>query len=62
MLDIENAKAELSQTEAANEVDNLAAKYDASPDAAVQDELAALKSKLGVAAADGGAADGPVEQ
>ncbi len=48
MLDIENAKAELSQTEAANEVDNLAAKYDASPDAAVQDELAALKAKLGV--------------
>ncbi len=48
MLDIENAKAELSQTEAANEVDSLAAKYDASPDAAVQDELAALKAKLGV--------------
>ncbi len=47
MLDIANAETELNQTAASSEVDNLAAKYDAAPDAAVQDELAALKAKLG---------------
>ena len=47
MLDMANAETELNQTAATSEVDSLAAKYDAAPDAAVQDELAALKAKLG---------------
>ena len=47
MLDMADAKTELNQTSASNEIENLAAKYDAAPDAAVQDELAALKAKLG---------------
>ncbi len=47
MLDIAAAEAELNSTSASSEVDSLSAKYDASPDAAVQDELAALKAKLG---------------
>ena len=47
MLDLANAETELNQTAATSEVQNLAAKYDAAPDAAVQDELAALKAKLG---------------
>ena len=47
MLDLANAETELNQTAASSEVENLAAKYDAAPDAAVQDELAALKAKLG---------------
>ena len=51
MLDMANAQTELNMTAASSEVDNLAAKYDAAPDAAVQDELAALKAKLGVTAA-----------
>ena len=50
MLDMANAQTELNTTAASSEVDNLAAKYDAAPDAAVQDELAALKAKLGVTA------------
>ena len=47
MLDMADAKTELNQTTASNELETLAAKYDAAPDAAVQDELAALKAKLG---------------
>ena len=47
MLDMADAKTELNQTTASNEIETLAAKYDAAPDAAVQDELAALKAKLG---------------
>jgi phage shock protein A len=62
MLDIANATTDLISNGPSNQIDDLAQKYEASPDAAVQDELAALKSKLGVAAADGGSADGPVDQ
>ena len=50
MLDSANAMADLNQSSAANEIQNLAGKYDAAPDAAVQDEIAAIKAKLGVAA------------
>ena len=46
MLDMAAAEAELNSTTAASEVDSLSAKYDAAPDAGVQDELAALKAKL----------------
>ncbi len=46
MLDLATAEAQLNATTASSEVDGLAAKYDASPDAAVQDELAALKARL----------------
>ncbi|MBO4863362.1 MAG: PspA/IM30 family protein [Eubacterium sp.] len=52
MLDVATAEAELNATTASSEVDNLASKYDASPDAAVQDELAALKAKMGVTSAE----------
>ena len=52
MLDVAAAEAELNATAASSEVDSLASKYDASPDAAVQDELAALKAKLGVTSAE----------
>lgn len=52
MLDIANATSELNSTSASSEVDNLSAKYDASPDAAVQDELAALKAKMGMTSAE----------
>ncbi len=48
MLDQANAMSELNQTQADSSVDALANKYDAAPDAAVQDELAALKAKLGM--------------
>ena len=48
MLDMANAQTELNMTAATSEVDSLAAKYDAAPDSVVQDELAALKAKLGV--------------
>ena len=47
MLDMAQAESELNATTASSEVDSLSAKYDASPDSAVQDELAALKAKLG---------------
>jgi phage shock protein A len=50
MLDSANAMTELNQSTASNEIENLASKYDAAPDAAVQDELAAIKAKLGMAA------------
>ncbi|MBQ1328228.1 MAG: PspA/IM30 family protein [Eubacterium sp.] len=52
MLDRANAEAELNSTEATSEVDALASKYDAAPDAAVESELAALKAKLGVTSSD----------
>ncbi len=48
MLDQANAMTELSDTVQEGSVDTLAAKYDAAPDAAVQNELAALKEKLGL--------------
>ena len=51
MLDVAAAEAELNATAASSEVDSLASKYDASPDAAVQDELAALKAKMGMTSA-----------
>ena len=44
MLDEANAMAELNQSQEDSDIDNLAAKYDSAPqDAAVDDELAALK-------------------
>ncbi len=48
MLDQANAMTELNQTTEESGIDNLAAKYDAAPDASVQDELAAMKAKLGL--------------
>lgn len=48
MLDQANAMTELNQTTQESGIDSLAAKYDAAPDAAVQDELAAMKAKLGL--------------
>ena len=51
MLDSANAMTELNQSTASNEIENLASKYDAAPDAAVQDELAAIKATLGMGAA-----------
>ena len=47
MLDQANAMTELNQTTQESGIDSLAAKYDAAPNAAVQDELAAMKAKLG---------------
>lgn len=52
MLDMAQAEAQLNATSASSEVDSLTAKYDASPDMAVQDELAALKAKLGTTSAE----------
>lgn len=49
MLDEANAMAELNQTQNENSIDNLAAKYEeSSSDPAVDDELAALKAKMGL--------------
>lgn len=49
MLDEANAMAELNSSQADNSIDDLAAKYDAAPgNAAVDDELAALKAKMGL--------------
>ena len=48
MLDQSNAMTELNQTTQESGIDSLAAKYDAAPNAAVQDELAAMKAKLGL--------------
>ena len=48
MLDQANAMTELNQTTQDGTIDNLAAKYDAAPDAAIQDELAAMKARLGI--------------
>lgn len=48
MLDEANAAAELNRTAADPDgIDALAAKYDSAPSSAVDDELAALKAKLG---------------
>ena len=48
MLDRAEAESALNMSVATNEIDNLASKYDATPDGGVADELAALKAKLGV--------------
>lgn len=49
MLDEANAMAELNQTAENADIDNLAAKYDATPsNAEVDYELAALKAKMGL--------------
>lgn len=48
MLDQANAMTELNMLTEDSSVDSLAAKYDAAPDAAVADELAALKAKMGL--------------
>ena len=49
MLDEANAMAELNQSQEDSDIDNLAAKYDSEPqDAEVDDELAALKAKMGL--------------
>lgn len=48
MLDRANAMAELNAGEASDGIDDLAAKYDSAPSAAVDDELAALKASMGL--------------
>lgn len=48
MLDKANAMSELNLSTEESGVDSLAAKYDAAPDAAVKDELEALKAKMGL--------------
>lgn len=48
MLDKANAMTELNSSIQESGVDNLAAKYDAAPDAAVKSELEALKAKMGL--------------
>lgn len=49
MLDEANAMAELNKSSESADIDNLAAKYDAQPvDTAVDDELAALKARMGI--------------
>lgn len=49
MLDEANAMSELNQVDADNDINNLQAKYDAEPgNAAVDDELAALKAQMGL--------------
>ncbi len=49
MLDEANAMAELNKSQAESSIDDLAAKYDAVPNnTAVDDELAALKAKMGL--------------
>lgn len=49
MLDEANAMAQLNQSQADEDIDNLAAKYDAEPqNTAVDDELAALKAQMGL--------------
>lgn len=48
MLDKANAMSELNLTSEQSGVDSLAAKYDAVPDAAVKDELEALKAQMGL--------------
>ena len=48
MLDKANAMAELNSSTASDSgVEDLMSKYDAQPSVAVEDELAALKAKLG---------------
>lgn len=48
MLDQANAMTEINLSTEESTVDSLAAKYDAAPDAAVKDELEALKAKMGL--------------
>ena len=49
MLDEANAMAELNQVGVDNDIVNLQAKYDTQPgNAAVDDELAALKAQMGL--------------
>ena len=48
MLDQANAMTELNASTQEGSVDSLAAKYDAAPDAAVKDELEAMKARLGL--------------
>lgn len=48
MLDKANAMAELNSSAEADSLDDLAAKYDSAPTAAVEDELAALKAQMGI--------------
>lgn len=49
MLDEANAMSELNASQEQTDIDNLAAKYEAAPNnSAVDDELAALKAKLGL--------------
>lgn len=48
MLDRANAMSELNTSADADSLDELAAKYDSAPSAAVEDELAALKAQLGM--------------
>ena len=47
MLDEANAMAELNAS-GSDDIDDLAAKYDAAPSSQVDDDLAALKAKLGI--------------
>lgn len=47
MLDEANAMAELNKQSGSSDIDDLKNKYDAEPSSAVDDELAALKAKLG---------------
>lgn len=48
MLDKANAMAELNSSSDKKAMDDLTAKYDSAPTAAVEDELAALKAKMGL--------------
>lgn len=48
MLDKANAMAELNKSAESDTIDDLAAKYDSAPTAAVEDELAALKAQMGI--------------
>lgn len=48
MLDKANAMAELNSSAEIDSIDDLAAKYDSAPTAAVDDELAALKAQMGI--------------
>jgi len=48
MLDEANAMAELNQSAENADIDNLTAKYDMAANPAVDDELAALKAKMGL--------------
>ena len=48
MLDEANAMAELNQSATESDIDSLAKKYDTEKSAAVDDELAALKAKMGL--------------
>lgn len=47
MLDEANAMAQLNQSDVSGSMENLRQKYDSVPGPAVEDELAALKAKLG---------------